>query len=81
MIVAIDAARRDRFNALHFIVFLGVGAGLLVFTFLPGFLDWIGRLFGLARGADVLVYSGIIFLIYFSLLLLQRVDSLSGQVT
>jgi len=32
-------AKRERFNALHFIVFLSVGLGLLVFGFFPSFLD------------------------------------------
>ena len=48
-LVALDIARRERFNALHFLVFLGVGSGLLVFTFFPGSLNWLGQIFGLQR--------------------------------
>lgn len=55
-VVSFDIAKRERFNALHFLVFLGVGGGLLLFTFVPETLDIIGRIFGLTRGADALVY-------------------------
>jgi hypothetical protein len=44
-ILALDVARREKFNALHFFVFIAIGAGLLVFTFFPGVLDSVGRLF------------------------------------
>ncbi|EKD29755.1 MAG: hypothetical protein ACD_78C00288G0001, partial [uncultured bacterium (gcode 4)] len=68
-IIAFDIAKRQKFNALHFLVFIGIGAGLLVFTFFPQVLDAMGRIFGIQRGADVLVYVSIIFLLYFVLLL------------
>jgi len=38
-LLGIDIARRERFNALHFIVFLAIGMGLMVFTFFPQVLD------------------------------------------
>ena len=64
-ILALDIARRQKFNALHFLVFLWVGGGLLVFTFFPQVLDAIWKIVGLQRGADALVYGAIIFLLYF----------------
>lgn len=72
MIIALDISKKQKFNALHFLVFVGVGAWLLVFTFLPWVLNWVGRIFWVARGADVLVYTSIIFLLYFVLLLLAK---------
>ncbi|MDD3793702.1 MAG: DUF2304 family protein [Candidatus Gracilibacteria bacterium] len=72
LIIAIDISRKEKFNALHFLVFIGIGSGLLVFTFFPDILNRIGNLFGVARGADVLVYGAIVFLIYFVLLLLSK---------
>lgn len=48
-IVSFDIAKRERFNALHFLVFLSVGGGLLLFTFVPETLNVIGRIFGLPR--------------------------------
>ena len=80
-LVAYDIAKRERFNALHFLVFLGVGSGLLIFTFVPQVLDYIGKIFGIARGADVLVYVSIIFLFYFVLLLLRKIENTREEVT
>ena len=80
-LVALDIAKRERFNALHFLVFLGVGSGLLVFTVFPNSLNLLGQLFGLQRGADLLVYMSIIFLFYFVLLLLRKVENTREEVT
>ena len=81
LLVALDIAKKERFNALHFLVFLGAGGGLLVFTFFPQTLNLLGRIFGLQRGADVLVYASIIFLFYFVLLLLRKVETTREEVT
>lgn len=80
-LVAFDIAKRERFNAFHFLVFLAVGTGLLVFTLFPKSLEIIGQLSGLQRGADALVYASIIFLFYFVLLLLQKVETTREEVT
>lgn len=80
-ILALDISRRQKFNALHFLVFLAVGIGLLTFSFFPGALDLIGRIFGLPRGADVLVYTSIIFLFYFTLLLLAKNEKNREDIT
>ena len=58
-----------------------MGTGLLVFTFFPDSLDLLGQLFGLQRGADLLVYASIIFLFYFVLLLLRKVETTREEVT
>lgn len=70
--ISLDIAKKQRFNALHFFVFLSVSLWLLAFTFFPQILQAVGNFFGIARGADVLVYISIIFLLYFSLLLLSK---------
>ncbi len=72
--ISLDIAKRERFNALHFVVFISVGAGLLLFTLVPETLTYIGKIFGLPRGADALVYGGIVFLFYFTLLLLRKTE-------
>ncbi len=72
LILAMDIARKQRFNALHFLVFIAVWWGLLVFTFFPFILAYIWSFFWIARWADVLVYISIIFLLYFVLLLLTK---------
>ena len=71
-IISFDIAKKQKFNALHFLIFLWIWFALLLFSFFPSFLNWIWWFFGLQRGADLLVYSSIIFLIYFVLLLLSK---------
>lgn len=80
-ILALDISRRQKFNAFHFLVFIAVGAGLLVFAFIPSVLNLIGEIFGVPRGADVLVYTSIIFLLYFSLLLLAKSEKNREDIT
>jgi len=72
LIIALDVSKKQRFNALHFLVFLWVWVWLLVFTFFHWVLNSIWNLFWIARWADVLVYASIIFLLYFVLLLLLK---------
>jgi len=72
LIIAIDIANKQKFNALHFLVFIGIWWGLLTFTLVPTILNKIWNFFWLARWADVLVYTSIIFLLYFVLLLLKK---------
>lgn len=52
-----------------------------MFTFFPETLNMLGRIFGLPRGADVLVYASIIFLFYFVLLLLRKIEATREEVT
>ncbi len=66
---------------MHFLVFLCIGGGLLLFTLSPGFLDFVWSIFGLQRGADALVYGSIIFLLYFVLLLLSKVEGNKNDMT
>jgi len=81
LIIWFDIAKKQKFNALHFLVFMWVGWGLVTFTFFPNALNYIGQVFWIPRGADVLVYMSIIFLVYFVLLLLRKVESNSEDIT
>ncbi len=74
LITWIDVASKQKFNALHFLIFLFVWVWLLVFTFLPKTLDKVWWIFWVARWADALVYISIIFLLYFVLLLLKKIE-------
>jgi len=80
-LLGLDIARRQKFNALHFLVFLAIGLGLMVFTFFPWALTTLWNIFGLQRGADLLVYVSIIFLIYFVLLLLRKLEDNKEDIT
>lgn len=73
-IFAFDIAKRQKFNAIHFLVFLTIWVALFVFTFFPNILNIFGWFFWLQRWADLLVYASIIFLLYFTLLLLSKVE-------
>lgn len=81
LIISIDIAKKRKFNALHFLVFIWVGAGLISFTFFPNALNTIWWFFWLQRWADLLVYGSIIFLMYFSLLLLNKVEQTKEDFT
>lgn len=72
LVITFDIARKQKFNALHFLIFIGVGSWLLILSFFPQILQFIWDIFGVARWADVLVYISIIFLLYFVLLLLTK---------
>lgn len=80
-LLGLDVARREKFNALHFLVFLCIGLGLMIFTFFPRALTTLWNIFGLQRGADLLVYVSIIFLIYFVLLLLRKLELNKEDIT
>lgn len=66
---------------MHFIVFFAVGSGLLVFSLFPSVLAGLWKLFWLQRGADLLVYSSIIFIFYFILLLLRKSEENMTHMT
>ena len=81
LILAIDIAKKQKFNALHFLVFIWVWWWLLTFTFFPNVLTDIWLVFWVARWADVLVYWSIIFLLYFVLLLLSKHEDNKEDIT
>jgi hypothetical protein len=79
--LALDIGRKKRFNALHFFVFLFVWAFLSWIAFVPEILQIIWDIFWVQRWADVLVYSSIIFLVYFVLLLLRKTEGNWEELT
>jgi hypothetical protein len=81
LILAIDISKKQKFNALHFLVFLWIWGWLLTFSFFPNILSSIWNIFWVARWADVLVYSSIIFLLYFVLLLLTKHSENKEDIT
>ncbi len=80
-ILSLDIARKQKFNALHFLIFLFVWVGLLVFSFFPNALNFVWSIFWLQRWADLLVYGSIIFLLYFVLLLLKKIEDNRDDLT
>ncbi len=64
MLFGIDLYKRKKATILHFLVFLGGGAVLVLFAIDNSLLNTFGSYFGVARGADLLVYISIIVLFY-----------------
>ncbi|MDD2487250.1 MAG: DUF2304 family protein [Candidatus Gracilibacteria bacterium] len=80
-IFAIDSFQRKRFNALHFLVFFGGVSVILLFSLDVQLLNKFGSLFGVARGADLLVYISIILLAYFYFEILNKITKQSFLTT
>lgn len=64
ILFALDMYQRKRFTFLHFLIFGGGVSTIVFFGFNNDLLDRFGQVFGLARGADLIVYLSIIFLTY-----------------
>ena len=81
ILFGVDLYKRKKMNILHFIVFLWGGAAVILFAFNQELLDSFGRFFGIARGADLLVYWGVILLFYFYIELLNQHTKDKQQLT
>jgi len=81
LVISIDIAKKQKFNALHFLIFIFIWLGLIIFTFFPNILNYFWKIFGLQRWADLLVYWAIIFLLYFVILLLNKVEDNRSDLT
>lgn len=68
-------------NILHFLIFFGGGGLVILFAIDTALLNRFGMIFGLARGADVLVYGGLILLFYFYIELLNKYTKDKFQLT
>lgn len=81
MLFGIDLYKRKKMNVLHFIVFFFGGGLLVLFWFNQELLDQFGRFFGIARGADLLVYIAIVLLFYFYIDALNKITKDKFQLT
>jgi hypothetical protein len=81
LLMSIDLFQRKKFNLLHFLVFFGGSGAIATFLVRPDFLEIFGRFFGVARGADALVYIGIIVLAYFYFHLFNKLTKHELQIT
>ena len=78
---AIDWMQRRKFHFLHFLIFFGGSLLILAFVFVPWFQEWFWRVFGVARGADLIVYATLIVLWYFYFELLHTVTKQKSETT
>jgi len=68
-------------NVLHFFVFFIWGAMIVIFALKQELLDQFGNFFGVARGADLLVYVSLILLFYFYIDWLNKYTKDKFQLT
>ena len=77
----VDLYKRKKVNALHFIVFLWGLALIVLFASNVELLNNFGKVFGIARWADLLVYIALIALLYFYIELLNSQTKDKFQLT
>lgn len=73
LLFSIDAFARKKLNLLHFLVFFGGTSIIIIFSFSQNLLNKFWSFFGLARGADLIVYISIIFLAYLYFEILNKI--------
>jgi len=74
LVLWIDIAKKQKFNFLHIFLFIWIAIFLIIFSLFPDVLNTFWTIFWVQRGADVLVYVSIIFLIYFVLFLFNKIE-------
>ncbi|MEI6117700.1 MAG: DUF2304 domain-containing protein [bacterium] len=67
-----DFYKRKKMNVLHFFVFFIGGGMVVLFALNQDLLNGFGKFFGIARGADMLVYISLILLFYFYITILNK---------
>ncbi|PJA47858.1 MAG: hypothetical protein CO170_04570 [candidate division SR1 bacterium CG_4_9_14_3_um_filter_40_9] len=72
IIFGVDIYKRKKMNILHFLIFVLGGAAIAMFALNQSLLDRFGGFFGIARGADLLVYIALILLFYFYMELVNK---------
>ena len=68
-------------NILHVIIFFGGAGSVILFALDQRLLNKFGNIFGLARGADVLVYAGLMILAFLYIELLNKDTKAKFQLT
>lgn len=53
----------------------------LILIWVPEIMAWLGRITGVGRGVDVLIYISIIFLFYYVLRQNSKIDRLEKNIT
>jgi polyprenyl-phospho-N-acetylgalactosaminyl synthase len=81
VLFGIDLYKRKKMNILHFIVFFLWWGLVIMFGFNQTLLDQFGKFFGIARGADLLVYISLILLFYFYIDVLNKHTKDKFQLT
>lgn len=81
ILFGLDLYKRKKMNILHFLVFIVGGWAVVLFGFNQELLNQFGTFFGIARGADLLVYISLIVLFYFYITILNNHTKDKFQLT
>ncbi len=81
IIFGLDLYKHKKMNVLHFFVFFVGGTLVVIFALNQQLLDNFGKFFGIARGADLLVYISLIVLFYFYINVLNKQTKDTFQLT
>lgn len=81
ILFGIDLYKRKKATILHFLVFIGGGVILVLFALNNSLLNNFGQYFGVARGADLLVYISIIILFYLFIELYNKHTKDTGHLS
>lgn len=81
ILFGLDLYKRKKMNILHFLVFIVGGGVVVIFWFNQELLNQFGGFFGIARGADLLVYISLIVLFYFYITMLNNHTKDKFQLT
>lgn len=72
---------KDR-TQLTKLLFWGILWGtVLILIWFPSIMGWLGRITGVGRGVDVIIYFAIIFLFYYILKQNSRIEKLNKDIT
>lgn len=72
---------KDRPSFFKTVVLSLFWSTVLVLIWFPEIMGWLGKITGVGRGVDVLVYLSIIFLFYYVLRQNNKIDKLEKQIT
>lgn len=80
LIRLVVAYRKLQINIVAFIFWIVLWMVGIFFVLYPDFSSFIARVFGIARGVDVVVYLSIILLFYFNYKLYLKITTLNKRI-
>lgn len=73
--------RDRRITFKEFAFWLLIWAGVIAVAIYPQMTSWVSQLVGVSRGADLLIYVGVLLLFYLVFRLYVKLDGLSQDLT
>lgn len=73
--------RDDSVSLFGLIFWSMIWIGFLIVLFIPNTTEFLAKKFGIGRGVDVFVYSGIVILFYLIYRIYVKLESLEREIT